>query len=55
MEEPFVNDIENFMTEFVNSVEGENVMSIVGSSPDFDNADYFFLWFSHYYENFQWT
>lgn len=42
MERPFVNDIENFMTEFVNSVEGETVMSIVGPSPDFDNADYYF-------------
>lgn len=42
MERPFVNDVEGFMTEFIKSVGGETVTSIVGPSPDFDNADYYF-------------
>ncbi|GAB3166722.1 hypothetical protein [Telluribacter humicola] len=42
MERPFVNNVEDFITKFVHSTNGQLVSEYLNSTPDFENADYFF-------------
>ena len=42
MERPFVDNVEDFITEFVRSTNGQLVTECLSNTPDFENADYFY-------------
>jgi hypothetical protein len=42
MDRPFVSDVEDFVTHFVQSANGQRVTDFLSYAPDFENADFIF-------------